>query len=72
MNARPAACTAPSAVPATTATAKNCALVCTRYAAATTTHHCTSVTMTTNFGPRTSVGRAHAQAPTTAASWTTK
>src|SRR5437867_2451353 len=55
MNARPAACTAPSAVPATTATAKNCALVCTRYAAATTTHHCTSVTMTTNFGPRTAV-----------------
>ena len=72
MKVRLAAWTAPSPVPASTASTKNCILVWTKYAATTTTHHWTSVQVTTNLGPRRSVGRPHIHAPASAVSCTTK
>src|SRR3989304_2495561 len=62
MNARDAAWMAPSPVPANTAITQNCALLWTKYAAATTAHHWASINITTRFGPQ-RVGGGTARQP---------
>ena len=70
-NARLAAWTAPSPVPARTARAQNCVWVSTKNAATTTAVHWHSVIITTRLGPSRSVGPAQHSAPISAETWTT-
>ena len=72
MKVRLAACTAPSPVPASTATSQNSHLACTKNESTVTAAHCISVTVTTKRGPRVSVGRAHSAEPINALICTTR
>src|SRR2546427_452630 len=71
MKVRLAAWMAPRPVPARTATIQKCHFVSTKYASTVTAVHWMSMTKTTNFGPRVSVGFAHAADPARAVTWIT-